>query len=619
MKKLGEDKNIDILFLDGLEPINQNHSPTFLTYLFPLATVLEQNNFSFKVLNIATIGDYSLNGIINCLKKTHVKVIGMTTNVDNIRTIYRVVEKIKKHFPNIPIILGGSQVTFSDIKTMRECKCDVIVRHEGEEKLIDLLNYYINNTGNLEDIKGITFRKNDSVQQNRDAQLIDVNTLFTPQYAVVRDKKYWIIPDDTPFKDFSIFLQEVTRFNSIFLSARGCPFRCAFCVEGNLQNKLRIRSVEKVIQDIRYFLEVFNTPYIIFGDDTFTSIPKRVIEICRELKRLKKKKNFIWFAEGRVDMLSKNLHLISIMHDAGLYKLQIGVESGSQKILNNYRKGITLDQIEKVVDECSKYDNLIVHGNIILGNPGETIQIFEETLKFAKKLIDISKYKIDLSSGYLVPFVGTPIRNTPEEFGLEILFENFEFETIPFLNPICKPKDMSLDELYTLYNRFETEISNYYKQNIWSLPKKEIDNTMRLHKKFGGREVGIISKAWAKTFYKLLTFQRYYNLLNQKSTVNTLGNSPKFEKIKVLIPLRLWDIDYNQTINGYNFISFNNEQIVISGQDIFLWELASGKNTIEEIVNYPESPFPRKDESVHHAFIFYQQLEEKFALLFREF
>ena len=418
---------------------------------------------------------------------------------------------------------------------------------------------------------------------------------------------------------FDRFLKKIAPTNSIFFTGRGCPYRCAFCVEGNLKLRQRKRHTEKVIQDFKYFLEIFDTPYIIIGDDTFTSGPKRVTEICQELKKLKKNKNFIWFAEGRVDILSKNLYLIPIMRDAGLYKLQIGVETGSQKILDIYKKGITLDQIETVVNECSKYDDIVVHGNFILGNPGETIDTFKESIKFAKKLIDIADYKMDLSCGYLAPFVGTPIRDNPEEFGLEILYDNFEFEKTAFVTPICKPVNMALEDLDKLRIQFDSEISNYYRENIWNLPKKRIDQKIRFDKKFGGDKTGVIAKAWTKTFYRLLTLRRYYNLLDQDSSVETLDNSLDFEEIKTLCPLRLWDVDFDSKVKEYKFISFRNEQITISGKDVFLWEMASGKNTIEEIVNHSESPFAKGINSLNYVFNFYQQLEEKFALIFRAF
>ncbi len=614
-----KENKVDIIFLDGLEPPNVSPKSTFLTYLFTLASVLENHNYSFKILNITTLGDYSLDGIINCLRKYTFKAIGITTNVDNINYVYKVVEAINNYFPEVVIILGGAQVTFSDLKTLKECKCDIIVRSEGEETLIKLLDYYIMDIGNIIDINGITYRNNGEIVQNQNAPLLDINEFPTPQYAIIKNEKYWIVPEDTPYKNFHQYLKGVAAANSIFFTGRGCPYRCSFCVEGNLNVKQRKRDTEKVIQDFKYFLEIFDTPYIVIGDDTFTSGPKRVVEICRELKKLKENKDFIWFAEGRVDILSKNLFIIPIMRDAGLYKLQIGIESGSQKILDIYEKGITLQQIETVVSECSKIDDIIVHGNFILGNPGETKETFNESLLFAKKLIALSNYKIDLSSGYLTPFVGTPIREDPGKYELEILYEDFEFNKTAFVTPICKPKNIDLEDLEIFGIQFESEITKYYRDNIWNLPKHEIDKKIRFDKKFGSSETGVITKAWAKTFYKLLTLQRYYKLLDQNSSIETSSKPLDPNEIKMLCPLRLWDIDFITKENVYKFISFNNEQVIISDKDVFLWEMASGKNTIEDIINHSFCPFPNNDQSLNYIFKFYQQLEEKFALIFRAF
>jgi len=334
-------------------------------------------------------------------------------------------------------------------------------------------------------------------------------------------------------------------------------------------------------------------------------------------KRLKK--GFYLVSEGRADVLSKNLFIIPIMRDAGLYKLQIGIESGSQKILDIYEKRITLQQIETVVKECSKIDDIVVHGNFILGNPGETKDTFNESVEFAKKLIDLSNYKIDISSGYLAPFVGTPIRERPEEYELQILYDNFEFNKTAFVTPICKPKELTMDELNTLGIRFESEVTNYYKKRIWKLSKKRIDKKIRFDKKFGSNETGVIAKTWAKTFYRLLTLRRYYNLLDLKTSIELSEKSIKFEEAKKLCPLRVWEIEFDIEKFEYKFTSFADELVIIRDKDVYLWEMASGKNTIDDILNHSNCPFIKNDESLKYIVNFYTGLEDKFALIFREF
>jgi len=165
-------EKVDILFLDGLEsPLTAPYN-TFITYLFPLAAMMEKYAYSFKILNITTLKDYSLNGMIDCLKDISFEAIGMTTNVDNIRNVHNICAKIKARYPDIPIILGGSQVSFSDYSTLSNSMCDIIVRHEGDETIIKLLDYFVTKKGSLSDIQGITYKTESDIVSNPDAPLV---------------------------------------------------------------------------------------------------------------------------------------------------------------------------------------------------------------------------------------------------------------------------------------------------------------------------------------------------------------------------------------------------------------------------------------------------------------
>ena len=129
---------IDILFIDGLLPRHENVS--FLGYLLPLATILEENDFSFKILNLSLLENYSLQELYNVIITNNINVIGMTTNADNIKYVEQISIFIKKQNSNIKIILGGPEVTFNDIYIGEKTNCDFIVRGEGESAIIGILN-----------------------------------------------------------------------------------------------------------------------------------------------------------------------------------------------------------------------------------------------------------------------------------------------------------------------------------------------------------------------------------------------------------------------------------------------------------------------------------------------
>lgn len=608
--------NIDILFLDGLEERYLVETPTFLGFIFPIASVLEDNGFTYKIFNISTLLDYSAKGLVDELKSISFKTIGISTNADNIRIVYEIVSILKEDFPNVPVILGGPQATYSSFKLLKELECDVVVRHEGEYKLVKILEFFIKGLGRLDDIKGISFRNNLEIIETKDDIAIDINNLPIPKYEILTNSDYWHIPSNSSFENFDDFLGKIKFYNNIFLTGRGCPYKCSFCVEGNIKSKFRLRNAELVEKDLRHYLKILKVKYFLIGDDTFTSNLKRVKEIAEILKKLRQEFDFVWFAEGRVNVLCNHPEMLQIMVDSGLYKLQLGIESGNQKVLDTYNKKITIEQIKKVVKQASKYSNLLIHGNLILGNPHETYNEFLQSIEFAKHLIKISEYKMDFACGYLTPFVGTDIRENPEKYGILILNEDFEHNSTSFTQITCKPDTISLNELQNLLSKTENEFTKYYRNNIWNLPKQEIDKKWQFDIVYGGEKTGVISRSWSKSVYSLLSLQKYYSLFYQSGYKKSSDSNID---CKELIPLRLWDLEFDIVHQHYRFISLKGEEIIIQGNDIFLYECAVGNYSIVEILELEGSPLKIDSSAIQYATNFYKSLEDNFALIFKEY
>ena len=564
----------DIVFIDGLIP--RYMSQSFLGYLFPLVAILEENHLSCKILNVACMKNYSIQGIIDELRDIEFSAIGMTTNADNIQFVYKVSDAIKHHYPNACIILGGPQVSYADKKTLQNCKCDVIIRGEGESQLVNVINKLKANLS-FENIDGITYRDNMSICKNKDAKFLDINKLPTPQYGILNNKKYWIIPKGVTDSEFDSVLESMRKFYGFFMTGRGCPNHCVFCVEGHSKNSYRYRSAENVEKDLRYLLSVIDTDYIIIGDDTFTSSKKRVQELCDVFKKIQKTHKFRWFCEGRVDVISRIPEIISIMTDAGLHKLQVGIESGNQKTLDIYNKRITLEQLKYVITEASKYENLLIAGNIIMGNPHETFEEYKQGLEFIKELIMISRFCLDISYSNLTPYEGTPIRMNPSQYNLEILYEDFELKVMGMKDVICKPDTMTLDEVNTLYEYTDKEIMNLLMNNIFKLPVKFIIKRLLDHYSSTKIEVS----CWSKTFFRMYSIHKFMRLRRRKTILDSFELTPKL--LDNISPLRLWDLKYDFTEKHYSFVSLAGEPITLKGYEAKLWEKASGKQSLNQI------------------------------------
>lgn len=606
-------ERVNIIFLEGLEP-RINVRSAFIGYLFPIGAALKKANLTFKILNVRNIPNYSIQGVIDELHLIDFDALGMSTTADSIRYVYRLCDAIKDSFPDTKIILGGPQVSFSDQETLKNCACDIIIRNEGDYKIVSILKS-IGNIKDYKDINGITYKDNNgSIIRNAEEAFVDVNKLPIPLYNILVEEKYWIIPKGMKKESFSNILKKIRDNYNYFMTGRGCPNKCAFCVEGNMKNSYRFKNAEIVKKELQLFLTCTKTSYVCIADDTFTSSPKRVTALCQIFREIQKEHPFTWYCEGRVDILSKHLEMISVMYEAGLRSLQIGIESGNPEVLKIYNKRITLQQMETVIKEAAKYDDLKIYGNIILGNPQETIEQYEESLTYIKHLIKTSKFKLDISTSLLTPFKGTPIRENPSKYGIEILVPNFEFRRLSLSDIVCKPNSLSNSEINSLKLLTEKSFFKFVSDNIYKsskLKKRILDMAIRTDEKQN-------TNIWLNKSLigRSPSFIKYLSLCSRSITVVDIEKVSQHKRYS-LIPLRLWDIDYNESLECYLFKSLNNKEILLKKIRATLWEKATGKKNIYQIFNETKTLYEHCEIST--VFNVYKYLDNEMAITFLDF
>jgi len=171
--------------------------------------------------------------------------------------------------------------------------------------------------------------------------------------------------------------------------------------------KLRMRRPELVVDEMEYDMRMFpKLREIMFETDTFNADPNHVRGICNEI--LDRGLDITWSCNVRMDM---DLDLLPLMKKAGCRMLMEGPESGCQSILNNIRKGITLNNIRKLVNRAHEL-GFIQHGCFMIGLPGETKKEADQTIKLAKSL----PFDTIQITG-LVAYPGTPIYNWAKKKG----------------------------------------------------------------------------------------------------------------------------------------------------------------------------------------------------------
>lgn len=160
------------------------------------------------------------------------------------------------------------------------------------------------------------------------------------------------------------------------LTDYGCPYKCDFCIMSTIGYKFR--SVDNVMEELNY-IKSLGIKEIYFDDQTFGANRARTLELLKGMKGM----NFSWSCLSRVDVMTDEF--VKAMSKAGCHTVMLGVESGSQKILDKYHKGINKDKIREAFKICRNY-GVKTMGTFMIGLPGETEKDVLETIQFAKEL-----------------------------------------------------------------------------------------------------------------------------------------------------------------------------------------------------------------------------------------
>jgi anaerobic magnesium-protoporphyrin IX monomethyl ester cyclase len=346
-----------------------------------IATILAKEGFEVSLLDQAAKG-LTIAETARWVKKENPDIVGFSTLASSGRTAALTAREIKKENPDAKIVFGNYYATFNTERVLQKYPwVDIIVRGEGEITSLELAKR-LKNGESLKNVLGITFREKNKVISTPDRPLIkDVDALPFPERELI-DVEY--------HSEVAGAVTAPEKFTTV-LSSRGCPFRCRFCgCQRFARGVWRARSAENTVKEIS-LLASMGYKQFLFVDDSFTINPKRVTEICRQLRR--EKVDMDWICEGRVDYCS--YETMREMVKAGCKNIYFGIESANQRILDYYDKRITPQQSEKAVKTTRKACMDSIMASFIVGAPTETREEIENTLNFARKIpIDFPQFNI---------------------------------------------------------------------------------------------------------------------------------------------------------------------------------------------------------------------------------
>jgi hopanoid biosynthesis associated radical SAM protein HpnJ len=292
----------------------------------------------------------------------------------------KIAEMMKDSNSKLQVAFVGPPVTIEPDKVLNASKAiDFIVRREFDFQIAN----YAKGTP-LSDLPGVSYRKNGSNVHNPEGGSIeDLDSL--PWVSKVYKR-------DLDFRRYNVpFL--LNPYVS-FYTARGCPAQCTFCLwpQTHSGHRWRLRSSQDVVNEVRYVLENFpGLKEIFFDDDTFNYRKARTLEICKGLKDL----NFTWSCTSRV---TTDHDTLKAMKEAGCRLMIVGYETGDEQILKNMKKGATIDMAQRFTANAKKL-GLTIHGDFIVGMPGETRDTIRKTIDFAKRL-DVDTLQVSIAHAY---------------------------------------------------------------------------------------------------------------------------------------------------------------------------------------------------------------------------
>jgi radical SAM superfamily enzyme YgiQ (UPF0313 family) len=239
---------------------------------------------------------------------------------------------------------------------------------------------------------------------------------------------------------------------------------CTFCLwpQTHSGHRWRVRSADDVANEVRFAQESFpNVREFFFDDDTFNYQKARTIELCRKLKPLKA----TWSCTSRV---TTDYDTLKAMKEAGCRLLIVGYETGDAQILKNIKKGATLEMAERFTANCKKL-GLLIHGDFIVGLPGESRQSLERTISWAKKL-DCETIQVSIAH----PYPGTEFYDHCEKNDL-ITIDSMTDDTGHQLPNIRYP-GLDRAELVEWVERFYGEYF-FRPRVVWRIVKKAMWNS----------------------------------------------------------------------------------------------------------------------------------------------
>lgn len=390
--------------------------PTDLMYL---AAIAEQCGYE------AMIRDYSQGGNFEIdLKEFQPDFLVANIATPTFQSDMMAIKLAKDINPSICTIVKGAPFLTYNTNTIYENPfIDYVIIGEAEFTLKEILEGVPDN-----EILGSCYRENFQPIKNEKRPFIEnLDELPFPARHLV-DNSIYRRPDNG-------------KVQAVVKVARGCPFHCFFCLATPVSGaKVRKRSPENIVAELKECVEKYNIRNFLFWSDIFNLDREWTLELCKKI--IESGLKITWSSNTRADTMDDEM--AKMMYKSGCRLVSIGVESGSQKMLDKIGKKITLDNIRNTV-KILKKNKIKIYNYFVIGLPWETEETVEETIKFA----------IELDSNFISFYTATPLPGT-KYFAYAMLNKlvegNLDFRSA-YYEPVVRSESLSKERIFELHKQ----------------------------------------------------------------------------------------------------------------------------------------------------------------------
>ncbi len=356
-----------------------------------LASYIEKKGYEPKIIDMRL----DCNDINLVLEETRDSILVCISAMTlQIKDALKICEAIKSE-NKVPIVFGDSHATLFAEQTCSDPLVDFVIVREGEEALLELLGALQGKT-DFEHIGNLVYKKNSKVIINRLREYMDIENLPPYNYDLLQLDYY--IQSQTQYE-----FRQVRKL--AIETSRGCPHRCAFCINALVGRKWRAKSAEKVIGEIKHLVEKYKVEHITFIDPNCFVNAKRIREIAHGI--INNRLNITWDGDCRVDYFTKGIlddETVALVKKSGCHRLIFGVESGSSITLELIKKDITINDVLECARICNNH-NIIPLFSFMIGIPGEQREEIINTVKLMKQLRKICP-KMESGMAVFMPYPG---------------------------------------------------------------------------------------------------------------------------------------------------------------------------------------------------------------------